>query len=370
MATSTNYLWTEPNDSDLVKNGASAIRTLGNAIDASLWSSGFGQAGKNKIINGDFGIWQRGTSFDVSAGYNADRFVTTNTGNTGTITQQTFTPGAAPVAGYEGKYYSRSTITGVAGAGNFTTYAQRIEDVRTFAGQTVTVSYWAKADSAKSVSLEFQQFFGSGGSASVNTFVAKQALTTSWARYTSTIAIPSISGKTIGTGGTQLDFRFWLSAGSTYDSRTSTLGTQSITFDIWGLQVEAGSTATPFQTATGTIQGELAACQRYYFRNTVAGLFEAVSSLGTAKSTTVGQVTVPAPVTMRVVPTSVDYSTVGLYDYVNAILGATSITVDAYSSKQNIIASVLVASGLTQYRPYWLLSNNSSTAYIGFSAEL
>lgn len=36
MATTTNYSWTTPDDTDLVKNGASAIRTLGSAIDTTL----------------------------------------------------------------------------------------------------------------------------------------------------------------------------------------------------------------------------------------------------------------------------------------------------------------------------------------------
>lgn len=37
MALSPNYSWPEPNDSDFVKNGADAIRDLGDAIDATLY---------------------------------------------------------------------------------------------------------------------------------------------------------------------------------------------------------------------------------------------------------------------------------------------------------------------------------------------
>ena len=36
MATSPNYGWLEPDNTDLVKNGALAIRTLGNAIDTTM----------------------------------------------------------------------------------------------------------------------------------------------------------------------------------------------------------------------------------------------------------------------------------------------------------------------------------------------
>jgi hypothetical protein len=70
------------------------------------------------------------------------------------------------------------------------------------------------------------------------------------------LSVPSISGKTIGTNnddGLQVDI-----------GQLSNASTDAWTLDLWGVQLEAGSVATAFQTATGTIQGELAACQRYY----------------------------------------------------------------------------------------------------------
>ena len=56
MATTNFYGWSEPDNSSLVKNGAQDIRILGDAIDASVWNIGYGQAGKNKIINGIAGL--------------------------------------------------------------------------------------------------------------------------------------------------------------------------------------------------------------------------------------------------------------------------------------------------------------------------
>ena len=249
MALSPNYGWSEPDNASLVKDGAQAMRTLGDAIDTSVWNIGFGQAGKNKIINGDFGVWQRGTTINTGNSdyiYGPDRWAAFFYGsNTTTMSQQTFTPGAAPVAGYEAQYFARfvSTNTGTA-------FRQSIEDVRTFAGNTVTVSFWAKAASAITMTSSYAQFFGSGGSSPVDVTGSSHSITTSWVRYSGTVTLPSISGKTIGTGSA---LRLVFSAAVT-----------NTNIDIWGVQLEYGSKATPFETATGTIQGELAACQRYY----------------------------------------------------------------------------------------------------------
>jgi hypothetical protein len=216
-------------------------------------------AGKNKIINGDFSVWQRGTSSFSAPGYTADRW-RYSAGNGGIgVTQQSFTPGAAPVSGYEGKFFLRYAAA-VASTSGTPTLEQRIEDVQTYAGQTVTVSFWAKSSaSTLPSSIVLTQNFGSGGSTAVDTtVVSSPSYTTSWVRYSYTVAVPSISGKTVGTSSyLSLVFNF-------------PLNQTWISFDIWGVQVEAGSVATPFQTATGTIQGELAACQRYYWRTATA----------------------------------------------------------------------------------------------------
>ena len=316
-------------------------------------------AGKNKIINGDFGIWQRGTSFSNPANgtYCADRFKTINdgTGATRTISQQTFTPGTAPVAGYEGQYFMRYAVS-VAGTGNtYQGMQQFIEDVRTFAGQTVTFSFWAKADATRTVQVDLTQYFGSGGSGNVQTLFSNQTVTTSWARYSGTVTLPSISGKTIGTGSA-LQFGYYAPA------------LTACTIDIWGVQLEAGSVATAFQTATGTIQGELSACQRYYWRQS-PGNSGVISTFGTAKSTTAAVFSIMCPTTMRKGPDTLDYSNIVIYDGVTGQV-VSALTLGAtFASTGTIISFDATSTSLTQYRPYFLYTNNAN-GYFGVSAEL
>ena len=359
MATSPNYAWAEPDNSSLVKNGAQDIRALGDAIDTSVWNIGFGQAGKNKIINGDFGFWQRGTTLTyTSSGLNylADRFFSWTIGTLNvTVSQQAFTAGTAPVAGYEGQYFLRNAVTSLSGQ-SIQAVGQRIEDVRTFANQTATFSFWAKADASRTYTTRVVQNFGSGGSSEVATSAGSHSVTTSWQRFSATVAIPSVSGKTIGTSSYLMVL---------LDGPSNTANT----LDTWGWQLEYGSKATPFETATGTYATELAACQRYYFRSTPSSSFGWLGS-GVAQSTTVTSMAVTLPSTMRIVPTSVDFSTLSLVDGVTAT-AVTTCTIDSNVTSNNFgVVTASVASGLTQYRPYYLRQNSSSAGFIGFSAEL
>jgi hypothetical protein len=215
-------------------------------------------AGKNKIINGDFAINQRNFTTDSVGGYGFDRFIVAFSGGAGTATAQTFTPGTAPVAGYEGKNFLRVAVS----SGNdYFRVVQSIESVRTFAGQTATLSFWAKGTNpttAGSLKTSIVQNFGSGGSPSTQVRSAEQSivLTANWTRYSFTFAVPSIAGKTFGTDNND---RLEVEIG-----QISNTSTESWTLDLWGVQFEAGSIATAFQTATGSIQGELAACKRYF----------------------------------------------------------------------------------------------------------
>ena len=199
----------------------------------------------NYIINGGMDIWQRGTSNTGSADtYGPDRWRTYGYAtNSATISQQTFAPGTAPVAGYEATYFCRAVSSNTR-----MWLFHAVEDVRTLAGQTATFSFWAKSAASQNVTLDFAQVFGAGGSDPVVSSPYSFAVTTSWQRFTVTHVFPSIAGKTIGANNSlHITFR----------------GGINNAFDLWGVQLEQGSTATAFRRNANSIQGELAACQRY-----------------------------------------------------------------------------------------------------------
>jgi hypothetical protein len=310
----------------------------------------------NAIINGAFDIWQRGTSFtNPAAGRTADRFVASQgLGGTATTTRETFTPGAAPLAGVESEFYLRINQT-AEGTESFN-LSQFIEDVRTFAGQTVTVSFYARVSTGThQIEPQFVQRFGSGGSDAVLVANETVTATTSWQRFSTTISVPSISGKTIGAGSS-LQLRFGV-------------GTATVkAYEYWGIQVEAGTVATPFKRNANSLQGELAACQRYFVRFG-SGTFDWLG-LGSATSTTAAKVLVPLPVTPRVPPTSMSSGgNLALTDGVNTVgLNAAPVLFIPSIGQQQL--NLTVASGLTQFRPYALLQNNDATSFIAFNMEL
>jgi hypothetical protein len=220
----------------------------------------------NAIINGAFEINQRGfTSTTSSSVYTFDRWQTFVSGNgTSTYTAQSFSPGELATGELNGISFIRVQTTGQTAGDSGTQIRQSIEDVRSFAGSAVTISFYAKsASGSPKVAIELVQGFGTGGSASVTNYTGQITLSSSWQRHSVTFLLPSVSGKTIGSSSS-LRLALFVSAGTDLNSRTGSLGIQSNTFDIWGVQLEAGTVATPFKRNAPSIQAELAACQRYY----------------------------------------------------------------------------------------------------------
>jgi hypothetical protein len=334
-------------------------------------------AGRNKIINGDFNVNQRAFTSTTTTGiFMFDRWLTNVSDGTVTYTAQTFTPGAAPVAGYEGKNYLRCVTTGQTLTTARANIAQKIESVRTFAGETVTFSFWAKANTGTpEIGIQLQQYFGTGGSPSASVNVtSKVTISTSWARYSLTLSVPSISGKTVGTDNNDaLICQFWLSGGSSFTALSGGIGIQSNTFEIWGVQIEAGSTASPFQTASGSIGGELALCQRYYYRAVIDAVGGRLGS-GYVNSTVELNLTVPFPVVMRTKPTALEQTGTAT-DYQVLTTGNTITTCNSVPSiststqaMQGVVA-LGVAAGLVAGQGA-TMRVATANAYLGWSAEL
>lgn len=318
-------------------------------------------AGKNAIINGDFGIWQRGTSFSSTGQYTADRWVCVMNGTT---TRQAFTPGSAPVSGYESPYYLNWTLSGSAQNAEI---LQRIENARTLAGQTVTLSFWARSTvGAQPLNVAIYQNFGTGGSPSsmvsttLTSGVSPYTPTSSWQRYVFTFSLPSISGKTFGTNN---DSFLWVRPAQFTTTATNT------SLDLWGVQLEAGSVATPFTPAGGGFPGaELALCQRYYFRTTGGSGYQPVCN-GFASSTTNVMGYVQYPVPMRTTPSAIEYATLQCND---STIGTVVSAVAFSGTEVGPSAATLnfTCGSMTTFRPVKVLQNNSASGYLALSAEL
>jgi hypothetical protein len=250
---------------------------------------------RNAIINGNFDIWQRGTSFTGNE-FGADRWGHSRLGTTHTATQQAFTLGQTDVPG-EPTYYCRTVVSSVGGSSNFSVLLQAIEDVRSFAGQQVTISFWAKADATKNIAVDLAQFFGTGGSPSAEVTAigtTKVSIGTTFQKVTVTATIPSISGKTLGTNNNHyLTLKIWFDAGSDFNARTDSLGQQSGTFEIAQVQVEPGPVATPFERRP--IGTELALCQRYFWSSSTAQGYPIGSGQAFGVSTAGFVVALPVP---------------------------------------------------------------------------
>jgi hypothetical protein len=308
-------------------------------------------AGKNAVINGGFDIWQRGTTFtNPGAGqtFTTDRW-SAYFGGTGTVTQDTSLVNA------NSRYGLRMTASASA------TYSllSIIEtmNVLPLIGKTITLSgyYAGTAGLLPGVALNY--------STTVDDSI-----------YNINTSATLIGGSIPTSTGSFQRFSVTFSLSSTARTLRIALdvpmvNTNFITFS--NLQLEVGSVATPFSRAGGTIQGELAACQRYYYRATTSQNYGQLFIGGIATSTTNVDFSLLAPVTLRTTPSSVDFSTIGVFDCNTNRYTITNVTLNTNQSTPSIVhASASIASGGVTLRYYVLSANNSTSGYLGFSAEL
>lgn len=222
-------------------------RTVAGDISGGNTSIG---SGENLLINGGFDIWQRGTSF-TDTGYTADRWRADEADGAFAVTREGFVLGQTDVPD-EPQYYLKFDMTTSASSGN-PTLEQRVEGVRTLAGQDATFSFYAKvASGTLTVTPRFRQNFGTAGSPSADVDIdgADITVTTTWQRFEVSVTLPSISGKLLGP------------ASDNYLSVMLVLPTVTFNLDVANAKLEAGDVATAF--AARPDGEEFGLCQRYY----------------------------------------------------------------------------------------------------------
>ena len=226
--------------------------------------SGIAASSRNAFINPRFGICQRfgpqaNTVTDIADVYTVDRWRTILEGAGGSVTVRRI-EGLEGWAGDVGipnepRYYLSCQQT-AAPATRTRITEQVIEGVRSFAGQTITVSFWAKADAAQQFAVDVTQYFGSGGFASPDVSLSQNfSITASWTLYELQFAVASISGKDIGQNGDD---------GLRIGIVTTTGSNSTFTLEIAEAQVEPGSGRTPFEVRPLTQEWNFV--QRYLFQ--------------------------------------------------------------------------------------------------------
>jgi hypothetical protein len=330
------------------------INLLGQSVTTS--------SGKNAIINGGMDIWARGTSFTATGVYTADRWFTgTNSGQT--LTRQTTSDTTnLPTI----QYCLRASRNSGTSNLNIVGIAQSIETQNSirFAGQAVTLSFYARKGANLSgtftatlysgTGTDQRRDFGAGFTGEATVATSSPTLTTGWVRYT-------ISG-TVASTATEL-------AALLYFVPVGTAGAADY-IEVTGVQLELGTVTTFARTGSG-IQGELAACQRYYWRQTGdSGNTYTPFGVGFVTTTTNAYIYIQNPVPMRIAPASVDYSTLTYNNYGLTLYTVTSVAFTANRAGTNGSVITIGASGMFGGQGGFLTGNGSASAYLGFSAEL
>jgi len=260
---------------------------LFEGYNGTAWSSVGGQFGgrRNLIINGAMQVAQRGTS-GTSSGYDSvDRFKVDYASGTVTQSQESLSSGAPFELGFHKFFRATNTSVATDTAAHFRTIRTILEDQDiTNSGWNykssnsyITLSFWVRS----SVSQEFYAHLNQGTDQYNYAFSIGTLSANTWTKVTKTISGNSnLSFNNDNSGGIEINIvPFWgtnfTTSGSTTDSWYSWNGssrvpdmastwatTSGATFDITGVQLEVGDTATPFEHRS--YGEELALCQRYY----------------------------------------------------------------------------------------------------------
>ena len=360
------------------------------AIDGSSLTGISAQ--KNLIINGDFNIWQRGTSFAAAAAqdYSADRWKYQKSGAmVHTVSRSTDVPTQAE-SGHLSNYSLLATVTtadGSIGAGDYCTLTQRMEGYNSFPihDKTITISFWVKATGTNVTGVYCCTLASSGHNQNYPTEYTINSANT-WEKKTVTLTIDTSAGTWGATNTYGMAVIFPIVVGSTYQGtnetwnttnfgvgtsgmQTTALGTTSNTFQIAQVQLEAGSVATDFEIRNHAT--ELAMCQRYYEELNYEGTASVEFGIAQCSSGTVARATIVWATEKRTSPT-ISISTAGDFMVTGASASTVNVSTLTGSSPGRFSTNMnmTVPSGLAAGDATKLSDDGGGNARIKISAEL
>ena len=301
--------------------------------------------GRNFCINGGFDVWQRSTSSSSNNGYfTADRWAQYNAAGSGTYAQTTSVPA--------GQRYAMRFTSSADGTLPGIYMAFETSDVVRLAGQTVTVSAWLKSSGSIAGNIQLNSATGTDQAWNTTfTLVSTTSVTTStsWVRYSGQFAIPS------NATSLRLDI---------YSGAVANAGT----FEIAGVQMELGSVATNFSRAGGTIQGELAACQRYYYF--LASGADTHFANGNYNTGSLLRAMISFPVAMRTTPSVVATSGTDFYQAMSFATADNFNSVNFGNGNPNGVSIFNNTEISGTGGQGCIVKTNNASASVAFSAEL
>lgn len=275
-------VYNETTDTLLKASAAEVVTGTDDAkIVTPLAAAPYGNSSMSRqaIINGNFDVWQRGTTYTgiATGSFLTDRFSLSHSADSGTfpthINRRTaITSGSIPNAYYSYELNVNGAGTSL-GAGSYYWIRQKIENgVRYLCGdgKKVTLSFWAKSDIAnKRLGVHIRQDYGTSGSPSTAEVIngTNWTLTSTWTKYTHTFTTNTLTAKTFGTDNNDaIDLQFMYVWAATYKDRAGATTDESFvgagSIFIAQVQLCAGDVALPFQPKS--FEEELRACQRYF----------------------------------------------------------------------------------------------------------
>ena len=244
--------------------------------------SGIASGFRNRIINGDFNIWQRGTSpVPATGGFLADRFMYVKIGTS--VHSSAAHATAKPTLTQSGHYSNyafvlRCTTADVAlGAGDGCRVSQWIEgyNIQDLMGKICTLSFWVYATKTGTYCVSFQN----DGVDRAYVVEYTVAAASTWQKITVTLTMDDgATGVWDFKSGRGLRVNWVVGCGSTYhapstdswldgnywatSNQVNSMDTADNYFLLSQVQLEVGSVPTSFENRPYT--QELVLCQRYY----------------------------------------------------------------------------------------------------------